>query len=126
VEVVTTAKIITEVVTTASKTITAASETITAVKAQVPTATLTVAPAKVTVAPSRRRKGVTKEQIKEEESRALKRINETPIERAAKRQKLDEEGRMITEMDQDADVVLEEAKEVVEDAKVDESVDIQG
>nr|GFC03401.1 hypothetical protein [Tanacetum cinerariifolium] len=35
------------------------------------------------------------------------------------------QGRMIAEMDQDADVVLEEAKEVAEDAKVDESVDIQ-
>nr|GEV27328.1 putative photosystem I PsaA/PsaB [Tanacetum cinerariifolium] len=33
----------------------------------------------------------TKEQIKEEESRALKRLNETPAEKAAKRQKLDEE-----------------------------------
>nr|GFA93388.1 hypothetical protein [Tanacetum cinerariifolium]GFA94857.1 hypothetical protein [Tanacetum cinerariifolium] len=33
----------------------------------------------------------TKEQIEEEESRALKRINETLAERAAKRQKLDEE-----------------------------------
>nr|GEW31637.1 hypothetical protein [Tanacetum cinerariifolium] len=32
-----------------------------------------------------------KEQIEEEESRALKRINETPAERAAKRKKLDEE-----------------------------------
>nr|GEW55279.1 hypothetical protein [Tanacetum cinerariifolium] len=35
-------------------------------------------------------------------------------------------GRRIAEMDQDADVVLEEAKEVAEDAKVDESIDIQG
>nr|GEU72012.1 putative ribonuclease H-like domain-containing protein [Tanacetum cinerariifolium] len=33
----------------------------------------------------------TKEQIEEEESRALKRINETPTEKAAKRKKLDEE-----------------------------------
>nr|GFD26261.1 hypothetical protein [Tanacetum cinerariifolium] len=33
----------------------------------------------------------TKEQIDEEESRELKRINETPAEKAAKRQKLDEE-----------------------------------
>nr|GEU92136.1 hypothetical protein [Tanacetum cinerariifolium] len=33
----------------------------------------------------------TKEQIEEEESRALKRLNETPAEKAAKRQKLDEE-----------------------------------
>nr|GFB41444.1 hypothetical protein [Tanacetum cinerariifolium] len=36
------------------------------------------------------------------------------------------QGRMIAEMDQDADVVLKEAKEVAGDAKVDESVDIQG
>nr|GEV87982.1 hypothetical protein [Tanacetum cinerariifolium] len=33
----------------------------------------------------------TREKIEEEESRALKRINETPAERAAKRKKLDEE-----------------------------------
>nr|GEU86971.1 hypothetical protein [Tanacetum cinerariifolium] len=33
----------------------------------------------------------TKEQIDEKESRALKMINETPVEKAAKRQKLDEE-----------------------------------
>nr|GEU44061.1 xylulose kinase-1 [Tanacetum cinerariifolium] len=33
----------------------------------------------------------TKEQIKEDENRALKRLNETPTKRAAKRQKLDEE-----------------------------------
>nr|GEV93537.1 hypothetical protein [Tanacetum cinerariifolium] len=33
----------------------------------------------------------TKEQIEEDENRALKRLNETPAERAAKRQKLDEE-----------------------------------
>nr|GFD27560.1 hypothetical protein [Tanacetum cinerariifolium] len=42
------------------------------------------------------------------------------------------QGRMIAEMDQDADVVLEKAKEVADDVKadqdvkVDESVDIQG
>nr|GEX00323.1 hypothetical protein [Tanacetum cinerariifolium] len=68
----------------------------------------------------------TKEQIEEEESKALKRLNDTPAEKAAKRQKLDKEGRMIAKMDQDADVVLDEVKEVVEYAKVDESVDIQG
>nr|GFB68562.1 hypothetical protein [Tanacetum cinerariifolium] len=33
----------------------------------------------------------TKEQIDEKESRALKRINETPAEKVAKRKKLDEE-----------------------------------
>nr|GFA72799.1 hypothetical protein [Tanacetum cinerariifolium] len=65
VDIITTAKIITEVVTVASEiitatgtTITAASETIAAVEAQVLTATLTAAPARVTIAPSRRRKGV--------------------------------------------------------------------
>nr|GEV12089.1 hypothetical protein [Tanacetum cinerariifolium] len=36
------------------------------------------------------------------------------------------QGRIIVDMDTDADVVLEEAKEVAKDAKVDESVDIQG
>nr|GEU81112.1 hypothetical protein [Tanacetum cinerariifolium] len=58
VDVVTTAKLITEVVTAASETITAASETITAAEAQVPAVILTAAPVRVTVAPNRRRKGV--------------------------------------------------------------------
>nr|GEX12031.1 hypothetical protein [Tanacetum cinerariifolium] len=182
VDVVTTAKLITEVVT-------AASTTITADKVPVPTTTTTAATLKLTVAPSRRTKGVvirdpeestnttstiirteakskdkdhvkkkskedpavkryqalkrkpqtkaqarknmmlylknvagfkmdyfkgmyyddirpifeanfnsnvaflqkTKEQIEKEKSIALKRINETPVEKAAKRQKLDEE-----------------------------------
>nr|GEU92902.1 hypothetical protein [Tanacetum cinerariifolium] len=57
VDVVTTAKLITEVVTAASETITAASTNITAAEAQVLAVTLTVAPARVTAAPSRRRKG---------------------------------------------------------------------
>nr|GEU73772.1 putative ribonuclease H-like domain-containing protein [Tanacetum cinerariifolium] len=139
VDVVTTTKIITEVVTTASETITAASATITAAEAQVPAATnavtLTSDATRVTASPSKRRKRVvirdpqeesttstiipsetkpkdkgkgilveepkplrkqaqieqTKEQIEEEESIALKRLNETPTEKAAKRQKSDEE-----------------------------------
>nr|GEW58502.1 hypothetical protein [Tanacetum cinerariifolium] len=167
VEVVTTAKLITEVVTTTNKTITAASININVVKAQVPAAA-TAAPLRLTAAP-RRTKGVvimdpkkttttstiihteakskdkgkgilteaqarknmivylknvvgfkmdyfngisyndirlifeakfnlnvaflqkTREEIEEKESRALKMINKTPIERATKRQKLDEE-----------------------------------
>nr|GFA54452.1 hypothetical protein [Tanacetum cinerariifolium] len=52
VEVVTTTKIITKVVTAASETITAASTTITAAEAQVPAATLTAAPSRVTAAPT--------------------------------------------------------------------------
>nr|GEW06213.1 hypothetical protein [Tanacetum cinerariifolium] len=82
VEVVTTANIITKVVTAVSKNITAVSTTITTAEAQVLTVTLTAAPARVTAAPK---------QIEEEESRALKRINETPVDKTTKRQKLDEE-----------------------------------
>nr|GEX11374.1 60S ribosomal protein L19-3-like [Tanacetum cinerariifolium] len=58
VEVVTTPKIITEVVTATSETVTAVSIIIPAVEPQVPAATLTVAPVRVTAAPSKRRKGV--------------------------------------------------------------------
>nr|GEW02568.1 ribonuclease H-like domain-containing protein [Tanacetum cinerariifolium] len=57
-DVVTTAKIITEVVTAASETITAASTNITTTEAQVPATTLTASPSRVIVAPSRRRKRV--------------------------------------------------------------------
>nr|GEU32393.1 hypothetical protein [Tanacetum cinerariifolium] len=161
VDVVTTEKLITDVVTASSETIIAASTNITAVEAQVPAVTLTAAPVKVDVTLSRRIKGVvirdleeepttstiipakskfkdkeleaklnknidwdeaidhvkrkakedptvkryqvlkrkpqTEAQarknmmIKEEENRALKRLNETPAEKAAKRRKLDEE-----------------------------------
>nr|GEW79928.1 reverse transcriptase domain-containing protein [Tanacetum cinerariifolium] len=59
VDVVTTAKIITKVVTAASETITATSTTITAPEAQVPTATLIAAP-------SRKRKGVVIKDPEEE------------------------------------------------------------
>nr|GEX49399.1 putative ribonuclease H-like domain-containing protein [Tanacetum cinerariifolium] len=58
VDVVTTAKLITKVVTTASETVTAASAIITAAEAQVPVATLTAAPTRIDAAPGRRRKGV--------------------------------------------------------------------
>nr|GFC01795.1 hypothetical protein [Tanacetum cinerariifolium] len=54
VDVVTTTKLITEVVTADSETVTAASAIITSVEAQVPTATLIAAPARVIAAPSRR------------------------------------------------------------------------
>nr|GEV39632.1 putative reverse transcriptase domain-containing protein [Tanacetum cinerariifolium] len=60
VDVVTTAKLITKVVTAASETIIAASAIITTAEAQVPAATLTAAPARVAATPSRRRKGVDK------------------------------------------------------------------
>nr|GEU65683.1 uncharacterized mitochondrial protein AtMg00810-like [Tanacetum cinerariifolium] len=172
VDVFTTAKIITKVVTAASDTITATSTTITAADVSIPAATTVAAPT-LTIAPSRRRKGVepkslkkqaqieqdeayareleaelkkiligmkllimcresrkriklnvvgfkidyfkemtyddirlifekhydsnvaflqkTKEQMDEEDSRALKRLNESKEDKAAKNQKLDEE-----------------------------------
>nr|GEY62734.1 hypothetical protein [Tanacetum cinerariifolium] len=58
VDVITTAKLITEVVTAASETVTAASTTISTAEPQVPAAIITGAPAKVVAAPSRRRKGM--------------------------------------------------------------------
>nr|GEY27307.1 hypothetical protein [Tanacetum cinerariifolium] len=90
VDVVTTVKIITEVVIVASDTIIAASTTITAADVPIPTATIAAAPT-LTAAPSKRRKGVTKEEMDEEDSRTLKRLNESQEEKAAKKQKLDEE-----------------------------------
>nr|GFC72421.1 hypothetical protein [Tanacetum cinerariifolium] len=57
-DVVTTAKLITEVVTASYEIVTTASAIIFAAEPQVPAATIIVVPAKVAVAPSRRRKGV--------------------------------------------------------------------
>nr|GEX45699.1 hypothetical protein [Tanacetum cinerariifolium] len=112
VEVVTTTKLMTKVVTAASATITAAAPTLTTAAAP----TLTIAPSA-----ARRRKGVvirdpketatpsiiihteskskdkgkgilkTKEQMEEEDSKALKRISKSQEDKAAKKQKLDEE-----------------------------------
>nr|GEZ88416.1 RNA-directed DNA polymerase, eukaryota [Tanacetum cinerariifolium] len=58
VDVVTTSKLITEVVTAASETVTTASIIIFADEPQVPAATITVAPVRVAAASTRRRKGV--------------------------------------------------------------------
>nr|GEW56370.1 hypothetical protein [Tanacetum cinerariifolium] len=66
VDVVTTAKLITEVVTAASEIVTAASVIIPTAEPQAPAATLSVAPARVVAAPSRRRKGVVIKDPEEE------------------------------------------------------------
>nr|GFA27029.1 hypothetical protein [Tanacetum cinerariifolium] len=71
VDVVTTAKLITEVVTAASETVTAASVIISAAEPQVSAATKTVAPAKVAAAPSKRRKGVVIRDPEEESTTSL-------------------------------------------------------
>nr|GEX97068.1 hypothetical protein [Tanacetum cinerariifolium] len=138
VDVVTTTKLITEVVTTASKTVTAASAIISVIELQVPAATITTAPTRVVAAPRKeimveepkplkkkqqiemneeyarklhaeinkyidwdvaidhvklkaKKDPAIKEQIEEEESKALQSINETPTQKAAKRRKLNEE-----------------------------------
>nr|GEX05572.1 hypothetical protein [Tanacetum cinerariifolium] len=164
VDVVTTAKLITKVVTVASA-------IITTTEAQVPAATLTAALARVSAAPSRKRKGVvikdlqeesttstiipaetkskdkgkgilmdyfkgmsydeippifeakfnsnvafllkTKEQIEEDENRALQKLNETPAEREAKRRKLDEE---IKELKRHLQIVPNEDDDVYTEA----------
>nr|GEW09019.1 copia protein [Tanacetum cinerariifolium] len=90
VDVVTTAKIITEVVSATSDTITIASTTITAADVPMHAATTTAAPILI-AAPSRRRNGVTKEKIDEEDSKALKRLNESQEDKVAKKQQLDKE-----------------------------------
>nr|GEY88850.1 hypothetical protein [Tanacetum cinerariifolium] len=66
VDVVTTAKLITEVVTAASEIIIAASIVISTVEPKVLAATITTAPAKIAAAPCRRRKGVVIRDPKEE------------------------------------------------------------
>nr|GEW18532.1 hypothetical protein [Tanacetum cinerariifolium] len=112
VEVVTTAKLITEVVTAASATITVAAPT------------LTTAPSA-----ARRKKGVdeayareleaelnknidwdkTKEQMEEEDNIALKRISESQEDKAAKKQKLDEE---VKELIKHLQIVLNDKDDV--------------
>nr|GEU66166.1 hypothetical protein [Tanacetum cinerariifolium] len=66
VDVVTTAKLVTEVVTTASESVTAASTTIVAAEPQVPAATITTALVSVVAASIRRRKGVVIKDLEEE------------------------------------------------------------
>nr|GEV54868.1 hypothetical protein [Tanacetum cinerariifolium] len=71
VDVVTTAKLIREVVTAASKIVAAASVIISTVEPQVPAATITAAPTRVVATPSRRRKGAVIRDPKEESTTSL-------------------------------------------------------
>nr|GEW59593.1 hypothetical protein [Tanacetum cinerariifolium] len=91
VDVVTTAKLITEVITAASEIVTAASTIISAAEPQVHAATITAAPAKVTSAPKRRRKGVDKGKgIMVEEPKPLKKKQQIKMDEEYAR-KLDAE-----------------------------------
>nr|GEY93530.1 hypothetical protein [Tanacetum cinerariifolium] len=181
VDVVTTAKLITKVVTAASKTVTAASEIISTAKPQVYAATITAAPVKVAATPTidhvklkakedpavqryqvtKRKlqteaqarknmmmylknvdgfkldyfKGMSydnirlifkskfnsnvafllkiKEQMEEEENRALQTINETPVEKAAKRRKLNKE---VEDLKRHLEIVPDEDDDVYTEA----------
>nr|GEW54387.1 putative ribonuclease H-like domain-containing protein [Tanacetum cinerariifolium] len=190
VEVVTTAKLIIEVVTAASAPVSAASTIILAVEPNIPAATITVAPVKSrdkgkgimveeskpikkkqqvkmdeagtnlmkkmpqTEAQARRNmimylkntvgfrldyfKGMSyddirpifeakfnsnikfllksKEQIEEEENRALESINETPAQKAAKRRRLNEEDKDVEEIKQHLEIVPDEDNDVYTEA----------
>nr|GEW95277.1 hypothetical protein [Tanacetum cinerariifolium] len=99
VDIVTTAKLITEVVTAASETVSVASTIIFAAEPQVPAATITAAP--------------TKEQMEEEESRALQSINETPTQKEAKRRKLNKE---VEDLKRHLEIVPDEDDDVYTEA----------
>nr|GFA41720.1 ribonuclease H-like domain-containing protein [Tanacetum cinerariifolium] len=71
VDIVTTAKLITKVVTAASESVTAASTTISAAKPQVPAATITVVPVRVTAASTRKRRKRVVIRDPEEESTTI-------------------------------------------------------
>nr|GFC60344.1 hypothetical protein [Tanacetum cinerariifolium] len=71
VKVVTTAKLITKVVTFATSQVSAASATISAAKPSIPAAAQT-----------------SRKEMEEEDREVLKSINETPVQKAAKRRKL--------------------------------------
>nr|GEW73525.1 putative ribonuclease H-like domain-containing protein [Tanacetum cinerariifolium] len=134
VDVVTTAKLIIEVVAAVSKSVTAARAT----NADVPAATITDAPVRVAVTSTKRRKGVvikdpeeestakipveTKskdkgkgivEQIEEEENKAIESINETLSQNAAKRRKLNEE---VEDLKQHLEIVPDEDDDVYTEA----------
>nr|GEW97331.1 hypothetical protein [Tanacetum cinerariifolium] len=141
VDVVTTAKLIIEVVTAASETVIAASAIIFAAEPQVPAATNTAAPTKVAAAPSRRRKRVKSPSLSrisnrlrwmknvdgfkldyfkgmsyddiQEENRALQSINETPSQKAAKRRKLIEE---VEDLKRHLEIVPDEDDDVYTEA----------
>nr|GEV63629.1 reverse transcriptase domain-containing protein [Tanacetum cinerariifolium] len=97
VNVVTTAKLITKVVTAASETFTAASTTISVVEPQVPDATITAVP------------------MEEEKRRVIQSINETITQKAAKRRKLNEE---VKDLKRHLEIVPDEDDDLLESCGV--------
>nr|GEW23529.1 hypothetical protein [Tanacetum cinerariifolium] len=132
VDVVTTAKLITEVVTAASETVTAASTIISSAEPQVPAATITASLVRVVADSTRRRRKRVVIKDPEEESttiipadtkskdkgkwimsRALHTINETPAQKAAKRRKLNEE---VEDLKRHLEIVPDEDDDVYTEA----------
>nr|GEW16892.1 hypothetical protein [Tanacetum cinerariifolium] len=142
VDVVTTAKLITEVVTAANETVTAASTTISTAEPQVPAAPAKVAGKGIMVEepkPLKKKQQLemdeeyarklhvelnkdidwdvaidhTKEHMEEEESIALQSINETPAQKAAKRRKLNEE---VEDLKRHLEIVPDEDDDVYTEA----------
>nr|GEU74448.1 hypothetical protein [Tanacetum cinerariifolium] len=140
VEVVTTAKLITEVVNAASTPVSAAGIIIPTTKQIIPAAepnilavTITTAPVKVVAASTRRRRGVVIRDPKEEssaktsdetkskdkgkeENRALESINETLAQKAAKRRRLNQEDKDVEEIKQHLEIVPDEDDDVYTEA----------
>nr|GFB47900.1 hypothetical protein [Tanacetum cinerariifolium] len=131
VKVVTTAKLITEVITATTSQVSSASATISTAKPSIPAAALTVVDAY-----TRRIKGVIirdpekelsfktpaetpklKDKGKEEEDQeVLKTINETPAQKLAKRRKLNEEAQEVEDLKKHLEVVNDEDDDVFTEA----------
>nr|GEU92871.1 putative ribonuclease H-like domain-containing protein [Tanacetum cinerariifolium] len=137
VDVVTIAKLITKVVSAASESVPVASTTIVAAEPQVPAATITAAPVEMDEEYARKlheelnkdidwdvpidhvkqkakedpyvQRYQLKEQIEEEENRAIQSINKTPTQKAAKRRKLNEE---VEDLKQHLEIVPNEDDDV--------------
>nr|GFD42465.1 hypothetical protein [Tanacetum cinerariifolium] len=98
-----TTKLITKVVVAVSEIVSAAvvAPTVTIVSAAAVVPTVTAAPFKVIVPSTRRRKG-----IEEEANRAIESINETPVYKAAKRRKRNQEVKDVEEIKEHLEIVL--------------------
>nr|GEW34064.1 hypothetical protein [Tanacetum cinerariifolium] len=101
VEVVTTAKLMTEVVTAAATQVVAASTPILAAKLK--TLTITAAPA-------------LREEIEKEDEEFIKSINETPAQKAAKRRKLSEEAQEADDLRKSLEIIQDEDDDVFVEA----------
>nr|GEW24023.1 hypothetical protein [Tanacetum cinerariifolium] len=120
VEVVTTANLITKVVTAASAPVSAANTIIPAFEPNIPAVTITAAPVKVTAASTRRRRrGINCNNScrnQEEENRALDSINETPAQKAAKRRRLNKEDKDVEEIKHHLEIVPNKDDDVYTEA----------